>query len=591
MNAFFMSMLLAVVNLAAAPAAFYVSPGGDDGGPGTLEAPFATIQRAQAAARTQITDGDSRDITVYIRGGLYYLDAPLVFTPADGGKETQTVTYKAYEGETPLLSGGRPVTGWTRGEGDQWTATLPEVASGDWFFRQLFREETRLLRGRFPNGEALVRVSAVDDTVTEITLKSPLPVSLTEADQAELVVYQNWSITRMPVTAAEGTGVRVSHPAGWIGHGSATTTSPDKPCFLEHARAFVDVPGEWHLDRNTGTVLYHAAPGEDPNEASFIAPRLEVLLSVEGTDSVPVRNLHFEGLTFAHAEWSLPEFGYVGIQAGHHGTSMKKRAYVLPGAVKFSRAENCGLTRCRIAHTGASGIVLGAGCRDNAILQCDLEDIGGSGIMVGWRGDALDRDGFLSGDSSLSADWLAPDLVPTNNTVAECTLRRCGAVNHGCVGVFDAFCDGTHIHHNDISDMPYTGISIGFRWDSSETTQRNCTVEYNHVRDVMKMLADGGAIYTLGYQPGTVLRGNLLHDVHRSAFAHGGAPNNGIFFDQGSKGYLVEENIIYNTSGESIRFNQTGPENLTFKDNHFGVSPEDPAFPGNAAAKAGPARL
>ncbi len=139
--------------------------------------------------------------------------------------------------------------------------------------------------------------------------------------------------------------------------------------------------------------------------------------------------------------------------------------------------------------------------------------------------------------------------------------------------------------------MPYTGISIGFRWDSEETTQRNCTVEFNHVRDVMKMLADGGAIYTLGYQPGTVLRGNLLHDVHRSAFAHGGAPNNGIFFDQGSKGYLVEENIIYHTSGEPIRFNQTGPENLTFNTNYFGVSPEDSGFPGDAAAQAGRPRL
>lgn len=591
MGTLLMNLILTVVNLAVVPVVFYVAPGGDDGGPGTLEAPFATIQRAQDAVRAQGTDCDSRDITVYLRGGVYYLDAPLVFTPADGGDEKRVVTYKAYEGETPVLSGGRPVTGWTRAEGDQWTAVLPEVAAGNWYFRQLFREETRLPRGRFPNGEDLVRVAAVDDTVTEITLKSPLPVSLTEAEQAELVVYQNWSITRMLVKTAEGAQVRVSHPAGWIGHGSMTTTSPDKPCFVENTRAFVDVPGEWYLDRRTGGLLYQAAPGEDPNETSFIAPRLELLLRAEGTDAAPVRNLHFEGLTFSHAEWALPEFGYVGIQAGHYGTSMEARSYALPGAVKFSRAENCGVTRCRVTHTGASGIVLGAGCRDNTISQCVLEDIGGTGIMVGWRGDALEGDGSLSGDRSLSADWVAPALVPTGNTVAECALRRCGAVNQGCVGVFDAFCDGTRIHHNDISDMPYTGISIGFRWDSEETTQRNCTVEFNHVRDVMKMLADGGAIYTLGYQPGTVLRGNLLHDVHRSAFAHGGAPNNGIFFDQGSKGYLVEENIIYHTSGEPIRFNQTGPENLTFNTNYFGVSPEDSGFPGDAAAQAGRPRL
>lgn len=104
----------------------------------------------------------------------------------------------------------------------------------------------------------------------------------------------------------------------------------------------------------------------------------------------------------------------------------------------------------------------------------------------------------------------------------------------------------------------------------------------------MTMLADGGGIYTLGLQPGTVLRGNLIYSIHRSGLAHGGAPNNGIFFDQGSKGYLVEGQIIYNTSGKPIRFNQTGEQNMTWRDNHFGVSPDAPTFPETAARQAGP---
>ncbi|HNT87513.1 MAG TPA: right-handed parallel beta-helix repeat-containing protein, partial [Candidatus Hydrogenedentes bacterium] len=307
-----------------------------------------------------------------------------------------------------------------------------------------------------------------------------------------------------------------------------------------------------------------------------------------GAPDAPVRNLYFAGLTFAHAEWPLPEFGYVGIQAGHHGTTMDAPTFVLPGALEFSHATGCGLKRCCVAHVGACGVVFGAGCRDNIVAHCILEDIGGNGVMVGWRGDELPRRKGLLGDYSLSADWTDPRFVPRNNAVTDCTLRRCGAVNHWCVGIFDAFSDGTRIAHNLVTDMPYTGISIGFRWDESETSQRNCLVEYNKVHDVMKMLADGGAIYTLGFQPGTVLRGNLLYDVHRSAFAHGGAPNNGIFFDQGSKGYLVEQNIIYGTSGESVRYNQTGPDNLNLRENVFGVTPENRAFPHEAARKAGP---
>ncbi|NLV44146.1 MAG: right-handed parallel beta-helix repeat-containing protein [Candidatus Hydrogenedentes bacterium] len=579
-------LLLAGFAAAAAPVDFYVSTEGDDGQSGTFEAPFATVQRAQSAVRDRLAQGEDADITVYLRDGLYALEAPLHFTAADCGQ--QTVTYKAYQNETPILSGGRPITGWQPGDGGQWTATLPEALSGAWPFRQLFKDDTRLPRGRFPNGDALMRVAIVDDAVTGIKLHETLPVALTAEDNAELVVYQNWSITRVPIVSGEGASLRVSHPAGWIGHGSMTTTSPDKPCYVENAAAFVDAPGEWHLDKQTGTLIYQAAPGEDPNQARFIAPKLELLLKVEGKAGAPVKNLRFEGLTFSHAEWPLPEFGYIGVQAGHHGTSMNEPAHVLPGALQFTHAEGCVLARCAVVHTGASGVVLGAGCKNNRVEYCSLSDIGGNGVMVGWRGSSLAGAGTLVGDGSLSSDWASPDLVPMRNTVADCTVTSCGAVNRGCVGVFDAFCDGTRISHNHIFNMPYTGISIGFRWDSTETSQRNCTVENNHIHDVMKVLADGGAIYTLGLQPGTVLRGNLLYDVHRSSFAHGGAPNNGIFFDEGSKGFLVEDNIIHNTSGEPIRFNQTGPENLTFNNNAFGVAPEDPAFPKARAAEAGP---
>ena len=579
-------MILMCTVAAAQPVHFYVSPDGNDANDGAQETPFATVHRAQAAVRAVLAEGQSQEVVVLIHEGVYYLESPLVFTPDDAG--SAPVTYTTHQDERPVLSGGRMISNWQPGENNQWTTVLPEVVSENWHFRQLFRDDVRLPRGRFPNGDGLLRVAAVNDAVTEVNLRETLPIALAAEDNAELVVYQNWSITRVRIVEAAEHTIHVSHPAGWMGHGSMTTTSPDKPCYVENALAFVDAPGEWYLDYATGILTYQAAPGEDPNEANFVAPRLETVLRIEGAPGAPVRNLTIGALTLAHTEWPLPEFGYMGIQAGHHGTSMSEPTHVLPGAVTISHAEGCSMAGCSVAHTGASGIVLGAGCRDNTIDRCTVEDVGGTGIMVGWRGDAYSRDDQLAGDYSLSADWISPTLVPTNNSVTNCIVRRCAAVNHGCVGIFDAFCDGTRIQHNHVSDLPYTGISVGFRWDTRETSQRNCRVEYNRVHDVMKVLADGGAIYTLGLQPGTVLRGNLLYDVHRSDFAHGGAPNNGIFFDEGSKGFLVEDNIIYNTSGEPIRFNQTGPENLTFNNNHFGVAPDHADFPDATAQQAGP---
>jgi hypothetical protein len=85
----------------------------------------------------------------------------------------------------------------------------------------------------------------------------------------------------------------------------------------------------------------------------------------------------------------------------------------------------------------------------------------------------------------------------------------------------------------------------------------------------MMVLADGGCIYTLGFQPGTVLRGNHLHGAHRSAFTAGGAPNNGMFIDEGSKGFLIEGNLIHDNSGEPVRFNQCSREWHTWGENLF----------------------
>ena len=153
--------------------------------------------------------------------------------------------------------------------------------------------------------------------------------------------------------------------------------------------------------------------------------------------------------------------------------------------------------------------------------------------------------------------------------------------------MFAAFSADTRIARNEIYALPYTGISVGYRWNTTPTSQARCVVEHNHIHDVMRVLADGGGVYTLGFQPGTVLRGNHIHDVHRSRFAHGGAPNNGFFIDEGSKGFHFEANVVYATSGGAVRFNQCQKDWHTWVDNRFddAVTPEDIA---GATQRAGP---
>ena len=64
-----------------APTAFYVATNGNDGNPGTLASPFATLARAQTAMRNSSTVK-----TTYVRGGTYNFTTMLTLTQADNGE-------------------------------------------------------------------------------------------------------------------------------------------------------------------------------------------------------------------------------------------------------------------------------------------------------------------------------------------------------------------------------------------------------------------------------------------------------------------------------------------------------------------------
>ena len=558
--------LLAGFWVSAAEVQIHVSPAGRDGNPGTETRPLATPARALEAARSVLAGATNADVRVVFHAGIYEMAAPLVFSAADGGNAGRRVTWSAAPGARVVLSGGRSLWEWNQPRGRLWTATVPEAKTGQWFFRQLVVGDQRAVRARWPGEDGVLRLATVDNTMRKFTFNQALPSTELAGQRTELVVYQNWSVSRALVAATATDGVTTITPVGWIGHGDMTCASPGKPAFLEHARAFLDQPGEWFLDTTTGTLNYLARDGEEPPKAGVVAPVLTQLVRLEGTKEHPVRNLHFEGLRFEHTDFALPPVGYSEIQAAHYGTSTREPTYVQSVAIECIYAEGCHFENCRFAHLNNSAIGFGAGCRSNRVRGCLIEDIGGSGIMIGWRGRGRLQAGS---EGNLDADWAEATDAPRGNEVAHCVIRRCGVDSRGAVGVFVAFSEGTRVLHNEIYDLPYTGVSVGYRWDTTPTTQARCVVAWNHIYDVMRTLADGGGIYTLGFQPGTVLLGNLIHNVHRSSFAQGGAPNNGFFIDEGSKGFLFASNTVYSASGGAVRFNQNRREWHTWINNFF----------------------
>ena len=132
---------------------FFVATDGNDTWSGRLaeadakgtDGPLATLGRARNAVRALKTEGSlTEPLTVLVRGGKYYLDKTLVFTEEDSGTRECPITYAAYPGEQPVLSGGRRLTGWEPHKGKILKCALPEARGGRWKFRQLFFNSERL---------------------------------------------------------------------------------------------------------------------------------------------------------------------------------------------------------------------------------------------------------------------------------------------------------------------------------------------------------------------------------------------------------------------------------------------------------------
>lgn len=561
---------------------FHVATDGKDSDPGTLIRPFATLDRARSGVRDMVEGGLEDDVLVLIRGGTYYLEKPFSLGPKDSGTGEHSITYAAYPGERVVLSAGRPITGWKAGAHDRWTVEIPAVMEGRWWFRQLYADGQRLPRGRYPETGFLKLESRSSDS-RELKCATSFPSGDLGGKDAEIVVVENWSIAREIIARSTKASITTRTPMGWVGH-SHCYPKPGMSVFLEHAPEFVKRAGQWYLDRKRGVLHYQAAPGEDPNRRRFVAPLLESLVIIEGSRQAPARNVHFRSIEFMHTAWRMPGIGYGGIQACYHGTTVDEAAYAATVAIDMTHCQGCSLTRCRLLHIGGSGVGLGGGCRGNKIVGCEIGDIGATGV----------NSGHMRVKKPLHTDWENPRDVPAGNEISNCYIHHCGEELWGAHGIFDAMTRDTAIRHNEVVSIPYGGIATGFIWTSERTSQQNCLIEHNHVHEVMLKLNDSGCIYTLGFQPGSIIRGNLLHGVRIGGFAGGQICNNGIFFDQGSKGFLLEDNVIYDIDQRSgarntpVRFHKSSRDWHIWINNTIETGPEIPETGKSLSERVGP---
>lgn len=524
-----------------------VSPSGDDGAEGTRDKPFATIARAQQAVRETIKAGLTENVAVFLRGGTYRLTEPLVFGPGDGGGAKYSVNYMVPPGEKVVISGGVEIAGWRNVGGGVWAAKVPAAlkdANATASFNELFVADRRCTPARHPN-EGYLRVdNAVDPRRSFLFNAGDIP-AVRDASQVTLVYLHDWAITRVAVESIDQaerkltTKYDVGCKADYWRIGGY---EPHPRYFVTGAKEFLDAPGEWWLDREKSEVLYKPMPGEKIEGFTAVAPLARQLLVVRGQSlDKSVRNLRFRGMTFEHCAWTHDGCRYAGSQAGFHFTGKANDGAgrgAMTAAVDVQFARDVDLFISEFQHLGGAGIWLGRGSRWCTVSGCSISDVAGNGVMVG-------EPAIRTPDAGLAG----------GNKVEKCRIQRCGAVYFGAVGLWVGLSGNNVIEHNEVRDLPYTGISVGWMWNPTPTPCIGNLVANNHIHHVMQVLSDGGGIYTLGRQPGTKLTGNWIHDVPLNA---GRAESNGMFLDEGSTDLLIENNLIHGVVRSPLRFHKAG---------------------------------
>jgi hypothetical protein len=542
------------LNIAATPNNLFVATNGNDSWSCTLAAPdglgggpCATIYHARALIAKRIAQlgGAAQNYTVEIRGGSYYLSSPLIFGPADSVSSGHTVTYLAYPGETPVLSGGIPLTNWIN-NGGVWQTPLPQVSSGQWNFTQLWVNDTRRFRPMLPSPSTYYRAVSADSNSSFTFQPGDVSESWANLSDVEIVSMQAYTALISPIASINGNTVQLSDTTRGrnIAWGSRYRVENVKEAFGE--------PGQWYLDRPSGTLSYVPLPDEDMDSAVIVAPILTNLVIFSQGST----NITLSALTFAHTQW-LPVVNEIGEVQDALGDD---------AAIMGIAASNITIDNCVVRNTGNGGIYFGPGTTHTTIQNSILGDIGGTGIAFSWISGSRSYPSIFGSyfTNPPNPPSVGPGLWSSYNSAINNLVEGVGRINPAGVGILLSSTNsyGT-ISHNEIFDTYQTGINVAWDLSQQDPGTSNNIVSMNLIYDIgQSVTSDIGGIYLSGLQPGTIVSNNIIHDV--SGIDYGAW---GLYLDSGATDITLQQNLVWNTS-EGCFYSNPGENNL-LQDNIF----------------------
>ena len=576
---------------AAVMTTLFVSPNGS--GTACSSAQPCSLAQAQTAVRG-LAPTMTGDIVVQLAGGTYALSSPLTFTAADSGANGFTVYWQAAPSTRPVISGGQRVTGWTLADSAQniWRASV----SGAFDSRQLF------VNGRIAT-RAQRQVNRADFTFTTTGLTFTNGAlsylnNLANQDRIELESVNSFTDRYVPVQSISNNRITMEQPA-WNNNtwGYDTLSRPFRagPMYLVNAREFLDAAGEWYLDTAAGALYYKPLSGENMSTADVALPRLESLVRIGGSYATPAHHIALVGLQFSHTSWLLPNTsaGYADQQTGAYifGTWNRPADWLtscqsgcqafeaarpfwrqMPAAVQVSAANTITFSDNRFVNLGQVGLGIGNDANAHA-----------TGVGLGASGINVTRNVFeqISAGAVIAGGVQADAHHPSDSRMTNRTITYSNNLVHDValeyrshVALLMTYLADSTMSNNEVYNMPYTGISIGYGWGANDaggsqdyidrglynyqprystpTIARNYTVRANYVHDVMRQMTDGAAFYSLSALPGTTVNQNYFRNTNGWL---------GLYFDEGSR-YLSAANNVFENVGQWA-YGQFWPNNVT----------------------------
>ena len=568
----------------------WISPKGSDFNDGTRQSPKATLTSALRQAREWRRTEDNRiqgGITIYMEGGTYAFHEPVFIRPEDSGTKESPTIIRSVGDEKVILSGGISINGWKK-QGKVWVADVPVFNGRPLDFRQLWVNGKKAVRARdVEDFEKMNRICSVDEKneilyVPAVSIRRLIDnKGNLKAKYAEMVLHQMWCVANLRIRSVEVQGdsaaIRFHQPESRIQfehpwpRPMVTTDGHNSAFYLTNARELQDVPGEWYHDIDARKVYYYPREGEKMQEAEVIVPAVETLVRVEGTVDRPVCHIRFEKITFSYTTWMRPsEKGHVPLQAGMYLTDgyridpkMQRNYLNHPldnqgwlgrpaAAVRVVAARQIDFERCRFEHLGSTGLDYEEAVQGGVVRGCLFRDIAGNGLLVGSFSPAAH-------ETHLPYDPADRREVCTQQQINNCYFTEIGNEDWGCLAIAAGYVGDVNIEHNEISEVPYSGISLGWGWTQTVNCMRNNRVHANLIHHYAKHMYDVAGIYTLGSQPKSYVTENCVHSIYKPGYVHD--PNHWFYLytDEGSSFITVRDNW---TEGEKYLQNANGPGNV-----------------------------